>query len=169
MGVVPLDELPVRREVYDTQLRAGGSTEYKAGYLPYSIVDGWQQIRKDLAYWRADVKGAETATTPEERAWCEADRRLREKLTLRDIGIWSHYGDASPLHVSVPTRMALSEGAPYSVRPMLSDWVFGPQYVICRSAPALPHCFPMGHGASRGSQIARISPVLRYNRGMRTP
>src|SRR5205814_9565260 len=68
-----------------------------------SIVDGWQQIRKDLAYWRADVKGAETATTPEERAWFEADRHLREKLTLRDIGIWSHYvGDASqPLHVSV--------------------------------------------------------------------
>ena len=49
------------------------------------------------------MKGAETATTPEERAWFEADRRLREKLTLRDIGIWSHYvGDASqPMHVSV--------------------------------------------------------------------
>jgi hypothetical protein len=49
------------------------------------------------------VKGAETAATPEERAWFEADRRLREKLTLRDIGVWSHYdGDASqPLHVSV--------------------------------------------------------------------
>jgi hypothetical protein len=49
------------------------------------------------------VKGAETATTPEERAWFEADRRLREKLTIRDIGIWSHYvGDASqPMHVSV--------------------------------------------------------------------
>lgn len=33
----------------------------------------------------------------------EADRRLREKLTRRDLGIWSHYGgDASqPLHVSV--------------------------------------------------------------------
>jgi hypothetical protein len=103
MGIVPLDRLPVTREAYDTQLRAGGSTQYKAGYLPYSIVDGWQQIRKDFAYWRADVKGAETATTPEERAWFEADRRLREKLTLRDIGIWSHYvADASqPLHVSV--------------------------------------------------------------------
>lgn len=41
--------------------------------------------------------------TPEERAWFEADRRLREKITLHDIGIWGHYvGDASqPLHVSV--------------------------------------------------------------------
>jgi hypothetical protein len=49
------------------------------------------------------TKAIETAVTPEERAWFEADRRLREKLTLRDIGIWSHYvGDASqPLHVTI--------------------------------------------------------------------
>jgi hypothetical protein len=103
MGIVPLDKLPVSREAYDTQLRAGGSTQYRAGYLPYSIVDGWQQLVKDFAYWRAAVKGTETAKSPEERAWFEADRRLREKLTLRDIGIWSHYvGDASqPLHVTI--------------------------------------------------------------------
>src|SRR5882757_7797139 len=43
MGVVPLADLPDTRERYDTMLRAGGSTQYKAGYLPYSIVDGWQQ------------------------------------------------------------------------------------------------------------------------------
>jgi hypothetical protein len=103
MGVLPLAELPPTRREYDTLLRAKGFDQYQAGYLPYSIVDGWQQIRKDFAYWRAAVKGAETAATPEERAWFEADRRLREKLTLRDIGIWSHYdGDATqPLHVSV--------------------------------------------------------------------
>lgn len=103
MGVLAMDALPATREDYDTRLRAGGFTQYKAGYLPYSIVDGWQQIRKDFAYWRAAVKGAETATDPTQRAWFEADRRLRERLTLRDIGIWSHYvGDASqPLHVSV--------------------------------------------------------------------
>ena len=71
--------------------------------MPYSIVDGWQQIRKDFGYWRADVVGIRTSTDPAERAWFEADLKLREKLTLRDIGIWSHYvGDASqPLHVSV--------------------------------------------------------------------
>lgn len=103
IGVLPLAQLPATREEYDTKLRAGGFTQYKAGYLPYSIVDGFQQLRKDFAYWRALTKAIETATTPEERAWFEADRNLREKLTLRDIGIWSHYpGDASqPLHVSV--------------------------------------------------------------------
>lgn len=103
LGVLPLDELPDTREQYDTLLRAKGFTQYKAGYLPYSIVDGWQQLRKDFAYWRAAKKGAETAASTEERAWFEADLRLREKLTLRDLGVWSHYpGDASqPLHVSV--------------------------------------------------------------------
>lgn len=102
-GVLPLAQLPDTREQYDTLLRAKGLTQYKAGYLPYSIVDGFQQLRKDFAYWRALTKAIETAQTPEERAWFEADRRLREKLTLRDLGIWSHYGgDASqPLHVSV--------------------------------------------------------------------
>jgi hypothetical protein len=103
LGVVPLAHLPKTREEYDTLLRAQGHTQYQAGYLPYAIIDGWQQIRKDFAYWRAAAKGAETATEPEERAWFEADRTLREKLTIRDIGIWSHYvGDATqPMHVSV--------------------------------------------------------------------
>jgi hypothetical protein len=50
MGIVALNRQPTTREAYDTQLRAGGSTQYKAGYLPYSIVDGWQQLRKDFAY-----------------------------------------------------------------------------------------------------------------------
>jgi hypothetical protein len=72
---------------YDTELRAKGFTQYQAGYLPYSIIDGWQQIRKDFAYWRALTKAIETAATPEERAWFEADRRLREKITLHDIGL----------------------------------------------------------------------------------
>ncbi len=103
MGAVPITTLPVTREEYDTRLRAAGSTQYKAGYLPYSIVDGWEQIVKDFAYWRADLKGEATATDPALRAWFAADRDLRERLTVRDIGVWSHYvGDASqPLHVSV--------------------------------------------------------------------
>ena len=103
VGVLPLAELPQTREDYDTLLRTRGFTQYRAGYLPYAIVDGWQQIAKDFAYWRAASKGAETAATLEERAWFEADRRLREKLTLRDIGVWSHYAAdaAQPMHVSV--------------------------------------------------------------------
>ena len=114
MGILALDKLPVTREAYDTQVRAGGSAQYKAGYLSYSIVDGWQQIRKDFAYWRAAVKGAETASSPEERAWFEADRRLREKLTLRDIvrargaGGREHRGRGVPAGGCVKVRSPVS-------------------------------------------------------------
>jgi hypothetical protein len=102
-GILPLAELPETREQYDTLLRAKGSDQYKSGYLPYAIVIGWQQVRNDFAYWRALTKAIETAETPQERARFEADLRLREQLTLRDIAIFSHYvGDASqPLHVSM--------------------------------------------------------------------
>jgi len=103
MGVLSLKDLPSTREDYDTDLRKKRFTQYKAGYLPYTIVDGWQQVRKDFAYWRALTKAIETAATPEERAWFEADLKRRERLTLHDIGIWSYYvADASqPLHVSI--------------------------------------------------------------------
>src|SRR5262249_44553065 len=69
--------------------------------LRVSIVDDRQQIRKDFAYWRALTKAVETAQNTEERAWFEADRLLREKITLH--GLESHYvADASqPLHVSI--------------------------------------------------------------------
>jgi hypothetical protein len=95
--------LPRSRQDYDTALRAMGVTEYKAGWLPYSIADGWQQLVKDFALWRADVAGAKFATRRADKAWLLRDRRLREALTLRDLGVWAHYvGDASqPLHASV--------------------------------------------------------------------
>jgi hypothetical protein len=102
-GGPSLAALPATRLEYDTALRAVGATQYKAGYLPYAIVDGWQQLRLDFAYWRADIAGEKYAKNDEERAWFAADRKLRELITLRDLGVWSHYvEDASqPLHVSV--------------------------------------------------------------------
>jgi hypothetical protein len=103
MGVLPLAGVPETREGYDTLLREHGFTQHRAGYLALAIVIGWQQVRMDFGYWRALGKAIETAKTPEERAWFQADRKLREEITVHDIGIWSHYlGDASqPLHVSV--------------------------------------------------------------------
>jgi hypothetical protein len=103
VGGVPLTPLPATREDYDTALRAKGWTEYKLGFLPYSIIDGWQQLRMDFGYWRVDVVGERSAETAEERAWFTKDRQLREMLIIRDLGYWSHFvADASmPLHVSI--------------------------------------------------------------------
>lgn len=102
-GDLTLETLPPSREAYDTALRAAGSTQYKTGYLPYAIIDGWQQLVKDFAIWRADRIGAERAADPADRAWLRDDMARREALTVRDLGVWSHFvGDASmPMHVSV--------------------------------------------------------------------
>jgi hypothetical protein len=102
MGV-PLNPLPATREEYDTSLRAKGWDEYKVGFLPYSIIDGWQQLRMDFGYWRVDVVGERSAETEQDRAWFSNDRQLREMLIIRDLGYWSHFvADASqPLHVSI--------------------------------------------------------------------
>jgi hypothetical protein len=102
-GVVDPGALPASREAYDTALRGAGGDQYKMGFLPYAIVDGWEQVAKDFAIWRVDRVGEQRAAGASDRAWFAADRALRETLTLRDIGVWSHYvGDASqPLHVSV--------------------------------------------------------------------
>ncbi|MBS0223505.1 MAG: S1/P1 Nuclease [Proteobacteria bacterium] len=102
-GVFPLELTPPTREAYDTALRRRGFTQYKIGYLPLSIVDGWQQLVKDFAYWRAASVGARTAASAADRTWFDQDRKRREMLTIRDLGVWSHYpGDASqPLHVSM--------------------------------------------------------------------
>ena len=102
-GMLTLDMLPPTREAYDTILRTRNLTQYSIGYLPYSIVDGWQQLVKDFAYWRAASVGARTAADPAERVWFDTDRQRRERLVIRDLGVWSHYvGDASqPMHVSI--------------------------------------------------------------------
>lgn len=104
-GVVRLSALPKDRAEFDRALHgaAPASDEYAQGYLPYSIADGWQRIVRDLAYWRVDVAGETKAPSAEERAFFAYDRGVREAVTLRDVGYWSHFvGDGSqPLHVSV--------------------------------------------------------------------
>lgn len=100
---VSIDPLPESREDYDTALRQKGNDEYKVGFLPYSIIDGWQQLQRDFAYWRADRKGESLARSKAERQWFKQDRLLHELIILRDLGYWSHFvGDASqPMHVSI--------------------------------------------------------------------
>jgi hypothetical protein len=103
LGGPSISDLPKTRVSYDSALRDAGATQYKAGYLPYSIIDGWQQLRTDFAYWRVDGAGAKFAKDAKSRDWLEKDRVLHEMLTLRDLGVWAHFvGDGSqPLHVSV--------------------------------------------------------------------
>jgi hypothetical protein len=102
-GGPKISSLPPTRLEYDTALRAVGTTQYKVGYLPYAIIDGFQQLKTDFAYWRADSAGERLATKSSARDWFEHDRMLREALLIRDLGVWAHFvGDASqPMHASV--------------------------------------------------------------------
>jgi hypothetical protein len=99
---ISLDAMPATRRAYDTALRQAGADQYGTGFLPYSLMDGWQQLVKDFGYWRVDAVGERRARTLRDRQFFTTQRRLREILTLRDIGVWSHFvGDASqPLHTS---------------------------------------------------------------------
>ena len=102
-GGPALANLPADREAYDAALREAGTDAYKSGYLPYNIEDGFQQVAKDLAYWRIETAALKSERNPADRAWIARDLQAREALTVRDIGWWAHFvGDASqPLHVSV--------------------------------------------------------------------
>jgi hypothetical protein len=98
-----LSALPPSREDYDTALRAVGQDSWKAGYLPYAILDSYQALVRDFAYWRV-LKYAEASPKwKAHRAWYAADRRRREAQILQAAGQLSHFvGDGSqPLHVTI--------------------------------------------------------------------
>jgi hypothetical protein len=99
LGGPRLDALPETRLEYDAALIAAGTDVNKAGWLPYAMVDGWQQLVKDFAHWRVLVAAERLATTPERRAWYAEDRARRERLIVNNLGVWAHYvGDASQPH-----------------------------------------------------------------------
>lgn len=102
-GVVQLDALPKDMEAYTRALQPANSDPYRTGYVPYTIIDGFERVRKDFSIWRVDAYMATHATTDEARAAFDRDRALREDLTLRDIGDWGHFvGDGSqPLHITI--------------------------------------------------------------------
>lgn len=102
LGGPTLATLPPTRAEYEAALRAAGTDGWKAGYLSYSIVDRFQQLTTDLAYWRV-LKAAEANPRWKvNHAWFAADRKRREAQVLRTVGELSHFvGDGSqPLHVT---------------------------------------------------------------------
>ncbi|MDO9248021.1 MAG: S1/P1 Nuclease [Phenylobacterium sp.] len=102
LGGPRLDALPPTRAAYETALRAAGQDSWKAGYLPYAIIEKYQQLVTDMGYWRMGMAAEGREKNKARRAWLHADRLRREQLMLVTIGYLAHYvGDGSqPLHVS---------------------------------------------------------------------
>ena len=102
LGGPPMAPLAATRAEYETQLRLAGLDQWKAGYLPYAIVDRWQQLAMDFAYWRVLRAAERNPAWKAHRAWFVRDRIRREALIMKDIGELSHFvADGSqPLHVT---------------------------------------------------------------------
>lgn len=102
-GVVSMQSMPKDRQDYEKALESAHTNEYQQGYLPYALLDGWQQLRKDFAYWRIDDYLAKHGATPALELRGQNDRAIEESLIRRDLGVWGHFvGDGSqPLHVTV--------------------------------------------------------------------
>jgi hypothetical protein len=72
---------------------------HAAGWLPYAIMDGYQQLVRDFATWRVLYAAEGRERDPGKRAWYREDRVRREALILRDMGYLGHYvGDGSQPH-----------------------------------------------------------------------
>ncbi len=98
-----LGALPPTRQDYDTALRAVNQDSWKAGYLPYAILDSQLALTRQLAYWRVLKYAEADPKWKAHRAWYAADRRRREGQILLAIGQLSHFvGDGSqPMHVTI--------------------------------------------------------------------
>ena len=103
LGGPKFSALPATRADYEKALQAAGTDGWKAGWLPYSIIEEHQQLAKDLAYWRVLVFAENQTRSKSRRAWLTADRLRRESLVFETLGRLSHYvGDGSqPLHVTL--------------------------------------------------------------------
>ncbi len=103
LGGPKVSALPATRSDYEKALQAVGTDGWKAGWLPYSIIEEHQQLAKDLAYWRVLAFAERSERSKVRRAWLTADRLRREVLVFETLGRLSHYvGDGSqPLHVTL--------------------------------------------------------------------
>ncbi len=67
-GAPKLIDLPPTRAAYETAPRAVGQDSWKAGYLPYAIIDGHQQLVRDFATYRVLIGDCATREEPR-RDW----------------------------------------------------------------------------------------------------
>ncbi|HEY3951168.1 S1/P1 Nuclease [Phenylobacterium sp.] len=103
LGGPTLAGLPNTRAEFETQLRAVNQNSWKSGYLPYSILENYQKLARDFAYWRVLDAAEKNPAWSVHKTFFANDRRRREAQILQTIGMLSHFvGDGSqPLHMTV--------------------------------------------------------------------
>jgi hypothetical protein len=103
LGGPRVTALPPTRVDYEKALQAISQNSWAAGYLPYSILESYQVLTQDLAYWKVLSFAEANPAWAAHRTWFAEDRRRREAQILAAIGDLSHFvGDGSqPLHVTI--------------------------------------------------------------------
>ena len=91
LGGPKLAALPPTRRDYDTALRAVGSNQYAIGFLPYNMMDGYQQLVKDFAILRmtmaAQKHAAKFSMTADQRRSFARQQKVRELLDRPRSGL----------------------------------------------------------------------------------
>lgn len=116
-------ELPGDRYQYATWLRAQGKEANRVGFLPYSILEGYQKIQVLFRLWR-DPRNA-------------AERDQIEQNIIYYAGVLGHYvaDGAQPLHTSVHYNGWNTSANPsYFTREPL-HWRFEGEYVKAQIKP----------------------------------
>jgi hypothetical protein len=117
------DPLPNDRYLYADWLRAQGKDPKDIGYLPYSILEGYEKVQVLFRLWRDPQHAAE--------------RDQIEQNIIYYAGVLGHYvaDAAQPLHVTVHYNgwSASSNPESYSREPL--HWRFEGEYVKARIKP----------------------------------
>ena len=100
-----LDRLPADpRGLRDGSCGRREPTAGRPATCPTHIVEGWQQLVKDFAYWRVRrLRRDATGQGAAHKAWLAADRAPPRGADPATSATWAHFvGDGSqPLHVTV--------------------------------------------------------------------
>ncbi|MBV8082253.1 MAG: S1/P1 Nuclease [Candidatus Eremiobacteraeota bacterium] len=109
-GAVAIDAMPPTRDEYIAALYGTkpATDPYAIGFLPYAILEGYEQVRSGFALERfaedaLAATSADTKATADAKAAAQLEVERRRALVIHDIGVFGHFvGDGSqPLHVSV--------------------------------------------------------------------
>ena len=103
-GTFSLDALPATRDDYlEALYRSEPPVDgYTIGFLPYAILEGYEQVRTDFALERF-AEDALSGATGDARSAAQTELDRRRELTIHDIGVFGHFVGAGsqPLHISV--------------------------------------------------------------------
>ena len=88
-GSVALAALPPSQRDFDAALRAAGTDEYRTGYLPYAIIDGWQRVAARNV--GCTDRHASRSVSPEDRVVRRAALSTRKSRWFRASHAGGHH------------------------------------------------------------------------------